>query len=124
MVVICHAQDATLSSIWHEGLVRDRSASRRVARMDIVTSTCTKKKLYIYKKNWLTLATCYIRVASVHYIIIKSKSRVRLWTKTNEKRRTTSILAIPGCRPGTHPRSMTKKKKKQLQMNNQRTRVK
>ena len=44
----CHAQDATLSSIWHEGLVRDRSASRRLARMDIVTSTCTEKKRYIY----------------------------------------------------------------------------
>ena len=44
---LCHAQDATLSSIWHEGLVRDRSASRRVARMDIVTSTCTEKKRYI-----------------------------------------------------------------------------
>ena len=45
----CHAQDGTLSSIWHEGLVRDRSASRRVARMDIVTSTCTEKKRYIYR---------------------------------------------------------------------------
>ena len=118
----CHAQDATLSSIWHEGLIRDRSASRRVARMDIVTSTCTEKKRYI--KSWLTLATSYMRVTSVQYIIIKSKSRVRLRTKTNEKRRTTSILAIPGCRPGTHPRSMKKKKKKQLQMNNQHARVK
>ena len=78
----------------------------------------------MYIQNWLTLATSYIRVTSVHYIIIKSKSRVRLRTKTNEKRRTTSILAIPGCRLGTHPRSMMKKKKKQLQMNNQRARVK
>ncbi|KAI5012381.1 hypothetical protein ZWY2020_024515 [Hordeum vulgare] len=44
---VCNAQDAMLSSIWHEGLVRDRSASRRVTRMDIVTSTCTEKKIYI-----------------------------------------------------------------------------
>ena len=43
----CHAQDATLSSIWHEGLVMDRSASRRFARMDIVTSTCTEKMRYM-----------------------------------------------------------------------------
>ena len=39
------------------------------------------------------------------------KSTVQLRTKTNDKR-TTSILAIPGYMPGTHPRSMMKKKKK------------
>ena len=61
----CHAQDATLSSIWHEGLVRDSSASRRVARMDIITSTCTEKMSI---RSWLTLATSYIRDTSVQYI--------------------------------------------------------
>ena len=69
---LCHAQDATISSIWHEGLVRDRSASCRFARMDIVTSTYTEKMSI---RSWLTLATSYIRVTLVHYINIKSKSR-------------------------------------------------
>ena len=43
--------------------------------------------------------------------------------KNKREKKTTSILAILGRRPGTHPRSMKKKKKKQLQMNNQRARV-
>ena len=47
LIPTCNTQEATLSLIWHEGLVRDRSASRRVARMDIVTSTCTEKMIYM-----------------------------------------------------------------------------
>ena len=120
----CHAQDATLSSIWHEGLVRDRSASRRVARMYIVTSTCTEKKIYIYIYR---IGLHSPQTTSESHQYITQTSRVRAGSdygrKQTRKRRTTSILAIPGCRRGTHPRSK-KKKKKQLQMNNQRARVK
>ena len=49
----------------------------------------TRHKLHQYHINTTT------------YTIIIQKSRVRLRTKSNDKM--TSILAIPGCRPGTHP---------------------
>ena len=49
----------------------------------------TRHKLHQYHINTTT------------YPNIIQKSRVRLQTKSNDKM--TSILAILGCRPGTHP---------------------
>ena len=71
-VGVCHAQDAILSLFWHEGLNRDRSASRHFARMDIITSTC-KEEMSIW--NWLTLATSYIKITSIQQHIQSSYTR-------------------------------------------------
>lgn len=66
-----NTQDAVLSLFWIEGLDRDRSASRRFVRMDIVTSTC-KEEMSIW--NWLTLATRCNKFTSIHQHI-QSPSR-------------------------------------------------
>ena len=67
-----NAQDAILSLFWLEGLDRDRSASRRFARMDIITSTC-KEEMSIW--NWLTLTTSYINITSIQKHIQTSYGR-------------------------------------------------
>ncbi|KAI4987699.1 hypothetical protein ZWY2020_028457 [Hordeum vulgare] len=87
----CHAQDAVLSLFWHEGLDRDRNASRCFARMDIVTSTCTEKMSI---RSWLTIATSYIRVTLIQpYRVIMKKSRSKYGRKQAIKERRPSLLS-------------------------------
>src|SRR4051812_3255113 len=92
---------------WLEGLDRDRSASRRVARMDIITSTCTTEMSIC---NWLTLAQTTSE--SHQYNNIFNHHTEEQGPTTDENKRQNDIHpCYPRLPPRTHPRLMMKKKK-------------